>query len=507
MSSSRGRKLAYNTTTSLLLQLISIASGFIVPRLILGTYGSNVNGLVNSVTQFLGVITLLDLGVGAVVQSSLYKPLANKDDTTVSKIFVSAHRFFKRLALILLFYVVVLMAVYPLIVNKNFGFFYTVALIGSICISSFAQYYFGIVNSLLLTADQKGYIQYTAQIVAITVNTIACAILIKLGCTIQIVKLTTSLIFLCRPLFLNWYVRRHYEIDRKITYDEEPIKQKWNGMAQHFASYVLGGTDNIVLTLFSTLANVSIYSVYNIVIIGVKNALLSMTNGFQSLIGEMLAKKETEKLNKFFAYVEWSLHTGTTLVFGCTGVLLVSFIRVYTNGIDDADYIQPLFAILITIANAGHCLRLPYNILILAAGRYKQTQCNYIIAMVLNIVISIATVKLWGLIGVAIGTLIAMFYQTIWMAWYDSKNIINWPFNKFLKQCVVDAITVIVAGLATFKIPLMSVSYYAWFVQAVEVFTVWCVIAFVINLIFFRDKLFGVCLKIKRVVGNKFRKQ
>lgn len=496
MISSRGRKLAYNTTTSLLLQLISIVSGFIVPRLILGTYGSNVNGLVNSVTQFLGVITLLDLGVGAVVQSSFYKPLAAKDGTTVSKIFVSANRFFKRLALMLLIYVVVLMAVYPLIVNKNFGFFYTVALIGSICISSFAQYYFGIVNSLLLTADQKGYIQYTAQIVAIIINTVACAILIKLGCTIQIVKLTTSLIFLCRPLFLNWYVQRHYEIDRKILYDEEPIKQKWNGMAQHFASYVLGGTDNIVLTLFSTLANVSIYSVYNIVIIGVKNALLSMTNGFQSLIGEMLAKKETEKLNNFFGYVEWFLHTGTTLVFGCTGVLLVSFVKVYTNGIDDADYIQPLFAILITVANAGHCLRLPYNIMILAAGHYKQTQSNYIIAMILNIVISIATVKLWGLIGVAIGTLIAMSYQTVWMAWYDSKNIINWPFKTFLKQCGVDAITVIIASLATFKVPLLSVSYHAWFIQAIEVFAIWCVIVLIINLIFYKDKLSAAFAKI-----------
>ena len=492
MISSRGRKLAYNTTTSLLLQLISIVSGFIVPRLILGTYGSNVNGLVNSVTQFLGVITLLDLGVGAVVQSSFYKPLTAKDGTTVSKIFVSANRFFKRLALMLLIYVVVLMAVYPLIVNKNFGFFYTVALIGSICISSFAQYYFGIVNSLLLTADQKGYIQYTAQIVAIIINTVACAILIKLGCTIQIVKLTTSLIFLCRPLFLNWYVQRHYEIDRKILYDEEPIKQKWNGMAQHFASYVLGGTDNIVLTLFSTLANVSIYSVYNIVIIGVKNALLSMTNGFQSLIGEMLAKKETEKLNNFFGYVEWFLHTGTTLVFGCTGVLLVSFVKVYTNGIDDADYIQPLFAILITVANAGHCLRLPYNIMILAAGHYKQTQSNYIIAMILNI----ATVKLWGLIGVAIGTLIAMSYQTVWMAWYDSKNIINWPFKTFLKQCGVDAITVIIASLATFKVPLLSVSYHAWFIQAIEVFAIWCVIVLIINLIFYKDKLSAAFAKI-----------
>lgn len=496
LSGSRRKKLAYNTITSLVLQLTSVASGFIVPRFILGAFGSNVNGLVNSISQFLGVITLLDLGVGAVVQSSLYKPLANKDYTTISKIFVSANKFFKKLAMILLIYVVLLMAFYPFMVNNKFGYIYTVTLIGSICISSFAQYYFGIVNSLLLSADQKGYIQYTAQIVAIVFNTAACVLLIKAGCSIQIVKLSTSLIFLCRPLFLNWYVKKHYELNIKITYNEEPIKQKWNGMAQHFASYVLNGTDNIVLTIFSTLANVSIYSVYNIVIIGVKNALLSMTNGFQSLIGEMLAKKESEKLNQFFGYVEWILHTGTTLIFGCTGVLLVSFVRVYTSGIDDADYIQPLFAVLITLANAGHCLRLPYNILILAAGHYKQTQSNYIIAMIMNIVISIATVKLWGLIGVAIGTLIAMSYQTVWMAWYDSKNIINWPFKTFLKQCGVDAITVIIASLATFKIPLLSVSYHAWFIQAIEVFAIWCVIVLINNLIFYKDKLSAAFAKI-----------
>ena len=469
-----------------------------MPRLILGTFGSAVNGLVNSISQFLGVISLLDLGVGAVVQSALYKPLAEKDTDAISKIYVSANKFFKRLAMILLIYVVALMIFYPLLVNHNFSHAYTALLIAAICISSFAQYYFGIVNSLLLNADQKGYIQYTAQIITLIFNTIACFIVIKLGGSIQMVKLLTSLIFLLRPLFLVLYVKRHYNINRKISYTEEPIKQKWNGMAQHFAAYVLNGTDSIVLTLLSTLENVSIYSVYNIVIAGVKNALLSLTNGFQSLIGEMLAKKETEKLNNFFGYVEWILHTGTTLVFGCTGVLLVSFIRVYTNGIDDADYIQPLFAVLITIANAGHCLRLPYNILILAAGHYKQTQSNYIIAMIMNIVISVATVKLWGLIGVAIGTMVAMLYQTIWMAWYDSKNIINWSFKNFFKQCSVDAITVILASLATFKIPLMDVSYQAWLLQAVEVFVVWTIIVLILNLIFFRDKLNVAVRKFRR---------
>ena len=472
------------------LQIVTVICGFVLPRLILEEFGSGINGLVHSISQFLGVITLLDLGVGSVVQSALYKPLAESNQDSVSKIYVSANCFFRRLAMILLIYIVILLFVYPLFINKDYSYLYTAVLIIAISINSFSQYYFGIVNSLLLNADQKGYIQYIAQIIVLIANTAVCAVLITHGASIQIVKLTTSLIFLCRPLFLNWYVRKHYQIDRKVTYEGEPINQKWNGMAQHFASYVLNGTDNIVLTLFSILTNVSIYSVYNIVIMGIKNTLLSMTNGFQSLIGELYAKNEIKKLREFFSWVEWILHTGTTLIFGCTGVLLVSFVQVYTKGINDADYYQPLFAILITIANAGHCLRLPYNILILAAGHYKQTQSNYIIAMILNIVISIITVKAWGLIGVSIGTLVAMFYQTIWMAWYDSKNIIQWNFLNFIKQLAVDFLTVFIAGLLTNFIPACEISYLSWFVQAIEVFICWAAVTLIINMIFYKRKIF-----------------
>ena len=52
----------------------------ILPRLILVAFGSDVNGLVNSIDPFLRIISLLDLGVGAVVQSSLYKPIAENDE-------------------------------------------------------------------------------------------------------------------------------------------------------------------------------------------------------------------------------------------------------------------------------------------------------------------------------------------------------------------------------------------------------------------------------------------
>ena len=493
----RKKRLFYNTVSSLVFQVVTIICGFIIPRLILNTYGSSVNGLLNSIVQFLGIIAFLELGVGAVVQSALYKPLAEKKKDDVSKIISSANKFFRRLAKILLVYVIVLVILYPILAAKEFDYAYTATLIVAISISSFAQYYFGIVNRLLLTADQRGYIQYTAQTIAVIGNTIACYVLIALGCSIQIVKLTTSIIYLIQPFAIYLYVRRHYHIDTKIKYDKEPIPQKWNGIAQHVAAVILDGTDTVVLTLFSTLANVSIYSMYFLVVKGVKQLFLSMTNGITSLIGELWAKQELDELNKTFGWIEWVIHTGTAFVFGVTAVLIVPFVRVYTLGIHDADYIQPLFAALIVAANAGHCLRLPYNIMILAAGHYKQTQSNYIVAAVLNVVVSILAVKAWGLVGVAIGTLIAMGYQTIWMAWYDSKHLIKWPFKNFVKQLLVDTGTVALCAAASPIFSMRTVSYLGWFINAVEVAIIWLVLMIVINLIFYRDKALRLFNSVK----------
>ena len=489
--------LAKNTAASLIAQITTLICGFILPRLFLQHYGSEVNGLVNSISQFLSVIAFLELGVGAVVQSSLYKPLAEKDNQQISKVMVSANKFFQRLARILLVYVISLMIIYPYIANQNFGFIYTATLIAAISISSFAQYYFGIVNSLLLNADQRGYIQYNAQTVTIILNTIVCAIMISMNGTIQVVKLVTSIIYLARPIILQIYVNNHYKINWKIKYTQEPIKQKWNGVAQHVASVVLDGTDTIVLTVFSTLSNVSIYSVYFLVVKGVKTLFLSVTNGIQALIGELWAKQELDQLKSFFGWIEWLIHTGTTYVFSCTAALIVPFIQVYTLGIRDANYIQPTFAILLTLANAMHCLRLPYNIMVLAAGHYKQTQRNYIVAAILNIVVSVLTVKIWGLIGVAIGTLVAMTYQTIWLAIYDSRHFIYWPLKKVIRQFLVDIISSFLIISFGSHIVLKDITYFNWFFMAIKVAIVALFVAFCLNSLFYRSKLHRLMLKFR----------
>lgn len=496
----RKNKLVLNTASSLLYQLITLICGFILPRFFLTYYGSEVNGLVSSITQFLGFISLAECGVGAVVQSTLYKPLADQDILSVSKIVLSSERFFRKIAYILLAYVIVLMAIYPIVTIDSFDYLFTLILIFVISISSFAQYYVGMTYKLLLNADQLGFVQYLIHTASLVVNTILCIILIKNNASVHVVKLTTTLIFVIQPILISIIAKRKYRINRTIKLDSEPIKQKWNGLAQHIATVVLGNTDTVVLTLLSTLENVSVYAVYHLVVNGVKQIVISFTNGMQAMFGNMLAKGEIDELKRSFDNIEWLMHTLVTFVFSVTAVLIVPFVSVYTIGISDANYIVPVFAYLITLAQASYCLRLPYNIMVLAAGHYKQTQWSAIIEAIINVVLSIVLVFRFGLIGVALGTFAAMAYRTVYLANYLKKNILQRKLKHFIKHLIIDVLAVILLFTLVFAFPdffeLKRIDYFSWFVLALKVALTAGVIQFLINVIFYFKKIKHFIIKI-----------
>ena len=387
---------------------------------------------------------------------------------------------------------------YPYLVKQSFGFVFTATLILAISIRSFAQYFFGIVNRLLLMADQKAYIQYVAQTLAIIINTVACYSLIMLDCSVQIVYGMTSLIFFLQPYIIHLYIKKYYVLDRKTNYDVEPIKQKWNGVAQHIAAVVLSGSDTVVLTIFSNLVNVSIYAIYFLPMSGARLVIMSMISGIEALIGNLWAKQDLNELRKVFAWTEWLIHTGTTLIFTLTAVLIVPFVQVYTHGVSDANYMQPLFGVLLVAANSGHCLRLPYNIMILAAGHYKQTQHNYIIAAVMNIAISIVCVMQFGLIGVALGTLAAMAYQTVWMAWYNSKNFIQWPMKNFFKQMAVNAVSAVSIFIVTGYFTMAGINYFEWVILAIKVTACGIIVALLINYVFYKRFMLEITAKLMK---------
>lgn len=499
---SRKRKFILNTVASFLNQILLIISGFLLPRAMLSVYGSDVNGLVSSISQFLGFISFMQAGVGVVVQAALYKPLSENNNQETSKIYASAQKFFRTIAVIFVAYTVLIAFGYPHLTETPYDNIYVSSLVFAISINLFAQYFFGLTNSMLLNADQKAYIPLILQSTVTVLNIIVNLLLIYSGQTILLVKFVSNIICLISPLGMTFYVRRNYDINPKIRYDEEPIKQKWSGFAQHISAVIVDSTDMVVLTFFSTLANVSVYYVYYIVVNALKTLLVSLAAGVQSLFGNMLANREDDRIIEIFNKFEMLFGYITTFVYACAMCLIVNFVKVYTNGVKDADYVVPVFAILITMAFAVFCYRTIYYTLIKAAGHFKQTQFGAIFEAVLNVSISIAVVVRFGLVGVAVGTLIAVSYRTIYCVWYLSGNIINRSQKYFWKNIGANMFIYISSYLITRCFIMQEMTYLAWIILAVQVALVVFVITTIVYLIVYRKDF----LEIKETVHLLLKK-
>lgn len=135
-------------------------------------------------------------------------------------------------------------------IQNKFGFLFEASLVIIISISSLAEYFFGITYRLLLMSDQLAFITLGLQSVGLILNFVICIVLMQMGAPIHIVKLASSIVLLLRPIGQVFYVNKHYQIDKNVTFEKEPINQKWNGVAQHVAYYITNNTDTIVLSIF-----------------------------------------------------------------------------------------------------------------------------------------------------------------------------------------------------------------------------------------------------------------
>lgn len=500
----RSKKVLKNILSSVILQIATIICGLIVPRLIITSFGSNVNGLINSITQFLAYITLLESGFGPVVKSILYKPIANKEKQQIETILKATEKFFRTIAIIFIFYILILCFIYPTFIGNEFDRLFTISLIVIIAISTLAEYFFGMTYRLYLQAEQKTYVISIIQMVTLIANTIIMVILIKLGFNIVVVKIIGSLIYICRPIMQNLYVKKKYKLNLKNGNDNYEIKQKWDGLAQHIASVVHGNTDITILTIFSETREISVYSVYLLIITGVKNLVQAFTVGLEDSFGNMIARGEKKQLNESFKIYEQFYFTIVTIFFTSAMELIIPFVKVYTLGITDVNYIRPIFAYIFVIAEFVGAIRQPYNQLVKATGHFKQTRRGAWVEAISNIIISIILVTKLGIIGVAIGTLVAMAIRTIELIMYTSKNILERSIMYSVKRIILIAVQVILVVMTNRAIPMLDVnSYLMWIIDAIIVVIISVIVIISSNLIIYKKQTKGLRNILKNIVKDK----
>jgi len=482
-------KILKNSFFSIILELTTILSSLVIPNIIIRAYGSEANGLTHSIKSFLGYIALLQLGAGSVIKATLYKPLVNKDHTQVSIIIKTTERFFRKIGMFGILYLIALAVLFPTVIKPHLDFVYAFSLVIIIGIENIAQYLFGITYQMVLESDQRSYVYSLVQITTILLNFISVFVMVRLGFTLQIVLLCSSFFFVARPIFIGQYVRQYYKYDSSVKPDNSYIRQRWAGFAHGLAFFIHSKTDIFVLTVFSTLSTVSIYSIYATVTNGLTAFINCIDKAVRAAFGHIMAKDKKEALQEYFNSYNTFIHIVSSAVFSTAAITIYSFIDVYSKNINDADYKQPLFGTLIITAEMFYCLRLPYNSIIYAGNRFSDTKVPAFIEAIINILVSSALVFHYGLVGVAIGTLVAMIYRTGEFAHYLHNNLLFLNYPKQIKRYMITMISYFGSFflLSLIKINVPAIPF--WILYALAIFVIDLLFTMILNFLFDRKAL------------------
>ena len=478
-----------NMVSALVLQVLTMLSGFIIPKIVLVYFGSDVNGLISSLNQFLSYISLVEGGITSVVMANLYKPLIDGDTDKLNSVISTSRYFFRKIGLVFALYTVVLSLVYPLVFNVTFSYTYVCSLTVILSVGVMIQYMFSLTLKTLLCADKKVYVVSITQSVIVCLGILVAIISVKVFPSIHMIKLLCGLLYFIQPISFNHFYKKYYDINWDEKIDNSLIKQRWNGFAINTAAFIHECTDIALLTIFTDLKTVSVYSVYYLVINGLKSLISSVTQGLNPTLGLAYARNNVEEIHEKLDLYEYIINLLVFYSFTTAALLITPFVMIYTFEINDANYYQPIFGTLLIFAEALYLLKFPHLNLAYSANRFKEITKPAYIEATINIIVSICFVKKYGLIGVTFGTITAMIFRMAFHVYFTSKMVSGRRQGIFYKKIII------FGGVSLFGyflcITLVSAPEYtigSWLLHALVYSLILGVLYFIITLLFFKKE-------------------
>ena len=488
-----------NIISSMILQITTIISYFIIPKIILSYFGSSVNGLISSLNQFLNFITLIEGGITGVILANLYSPLENNEIDKVSSILSTSRTFYKKIGIIYIVYSILLGIIYQIFSNSEFSFNYIFSLTLILSINLFVQYMFAVTNKSLLNADKKVYIVNFTQTIMIIINLVLSFISVKIYPNIHVLKLISGILYFLQPIVYNKYIKLNYEINYNARTDMNLIKQRWNGFAINVAAFIHMGTDIAILTVFTNLYTVSIYSVYTLVISGLRQIINAISSAIVPTVGRAYATKDEKVINEKFDLYEYIIFILVFVLFSIAILLINPFVVLYTRNINDVNYYQPMFGYIILLSEAFYLIKFPHLNLAYSANKFKEITIPAYIEAFINVIISIILVNKFGLIGIAIGTLIAMIYRMIFQVKFTSQLIKSRRQVYFYKKMLIFFCSSLIGILLSKSIySLNDITLFNWIIAGVIYSIIFIVIILLTSLIFFKKEIKYLIRYIKK---------
>lgn len=410
MKSERKKSSFKNMITAVSSNVLTIIVGLVAQAVFIKILGSEylgLNGLFSNVISMLGIV---ELGMGSAIIYNMYKPIAENDHEKIKSLMQFYKKSYRIITLIISIigimiipFIKYIVDIESVTVDINVYLVYILFLLETIC-----SYILSYKRSMLY-ADQKEYITNIIHMgYTILVNTMQLTFLYFTH-DYYLYLIIKVMMRLVENIVISSYVNRRYSylLDNKVTKldskTEKDIFQKIRALLFHkIGTFIVSGTDNIIISKYLGLVTVGLYSNYYMIINAVQTVINHIIQATRASVGNLLVTESKTKQFDIFNKIRFVNFWISCFSSICIFVIMDSFITIWIG----YKFVLPTKVLLVLVINFFIVSsRSTYGAFKEAAGIFYEDRFVPIIESLLNIVLSIIFVKKFGLMGVFMGTI------------------------------------------------------------------------------------------------------
>lgn len=481
----RTRNAKINIAVNILLQIITLIYGLLLPKILINSYGSEMNGLLTSIKSIVASLYIVEAGVSLVALSSLYIPLYKNQKKLVNSILSSSNKLLKRSSYFYLFLLGIMIFFYSFTSFSQYSKIQISFLILLIGLSTFLDLFIGAKYTILIRGDNKQYIISLIQIFTNLINVFIVVFAFKYEVNIFLLYISLQASYFIKLLLLYIFVKIYYTYDFNKKAEQYKFSQQKSSFIHQIASIIFLNTDVILITIFFGFNEVSVYSIYMLIYLGITRILSVFTSGLQPGFGQLMGIDSSKKLNQVFNLYEFIYYNFMGVIYVTCLLTILTFMKIYIGTNNDINYQVFMLALLLVMAEFLSKIRVPSSTLVIAGGYFSATKNSALIEMTLNIIFSLIGMHFMGFYGVILGTIVSLLYRGIDYAIFISRKILfRRPIItifKMVRTIIIFVLSYFIINLFTFKIVDNLID---WIVNATIIFIMSTLLFIFFNFLF-----------------------
>jgi len=454
-----------NAKIGLFYYSIALVAQFIARKVFLDNLGDEFIGLTETIKSIIGFLNLAELGIGTVIGFALYPHFSSGNREKIKEVVALLNFLYHRIGLFITLLGVVFSFFIPWVFtglpfDLTYVYLYYYTFLAATLLTYFINY-----RILVLEADQKSYVVFrnyqVTNILRLLVQS-AVAYYLQSFLFWILADLFFAILFTIK---VNRSIAKEYPWLPKffkkpdLSQYKVLIKKIKQSFVHKMATFVLDGTDQIVIFALIGVNTVTFFTNYQLIFKQVNNLLNIVFRNSEAGIGNLVAEGDNTKSESIF----WEM-TGLRYLVGgfftiAIYLLLGPFIELW---IGEKYILAESTLILLSVTFFINQVRAPVDHYIYAYGLFHDTWAP-ITEAILNLFFSLILGYYIGLDGILIATLISLvFIIFLWKPYFLYSSGFKANVKRYyLKNAPL---------LLSFLIALFSISYiFKNYIESTEV--------------------------------------